>query len=94
MTKIGILGAKGRMGRAIAIAVSEAGATLSGGIDQDGAVHGAYASAAELAAASDVLVDFTRPDALASHLAAAAGAQCPIVVGTTGLAAEDHSARE
>ena len=35
MTKIGILGAKGRMGRAIAIAVSEAGATLSGGIDQD-----------------------------------------------------------
>ena len=94
MTKIGILGAKGRMGRAIAIAASETGATLSGGIDQDGAVHGAYASAAELAAASDVLVDFTRPDALASHLAAAAGAQCPIVVGTTGLAAEHHAAIE
>jgi len=92
MTKIGILGAKGRMGRAIAIAAGEAGATLSGGIDQDGAVHGAYASATELAAASDVLVDFTRPDALASHLDAAAAAQCPIVIGTTGLAPEHHAA--
>src|SRR6185369_3965766 len=92
MTKIGILGAKGRMGRAIAIAAGEAGATLSGGIDQDGAVHGAYASATELAAASDVLVDFTRPDALASHLEAAAAVQCPIVIGTTGLAPEHHAA--
>jgi len=92
MTKIGILGAKGRMGRAIALAADELGATISGGIDQDGAVHGAYASLAELAGASDVLVDFTRPDALSAHLDAAASAGCPIVVGTTGLAPEDHAA--
>ena len=92
MTKIGILGAKGRMGRAIALAADELGATISGGIDQDGVVHGAYASLAELAGASDVLVDFTRPDALSGHLDAAVGAGCPIVIGTTGLAPKNHAA--
>jgi 4-hydroxy-tetrahydrodipicolinate reductase len=92
MTRIGILGAKGRMGRAIALAADELGATISGGIDQDGVVHGAYASLAELAAASDVLVDFTRPDALLGHLQAAVTGNCPIVVGTTGLTPDDHAA--
>src|SRR5262245_39341291 len=92
MTKIGILGAKGRMGRAIALAADELGATISGGIDQDGVVHGAYDGLAELAGASDVLVDFTRPDALPAHLDAAASAGCPIVIGTTGLTSEDHAA--
>jgi 4-hydroxy-tetrahydrodipicolinate reductase len=91
MTRIGILGARGRMGRAIAAAADELGATISGGIDQDGVVHGSYGSLAELAAASDVLVDFTRPDALAGHLEAAATANCPIVIGTTGLAQADHA---
>lgn len=91
MTKIGILGAKGRMGRSIANAAAEADATISGGIDQEGAVHGAYASARELAQASDVLVDFTRPDALPAHLEAAVAANCPIVVGTTGLSPADHA---
>lgn len=92
MTRIGILGAKGRMGRAIALAADELGATISGGIDQDGIAHGAYASLAELAAASDVLVDFTRPDALPAHLEAAVSASCPIVIGTTGLTPADHAA--
>jgi 4-hydroxy-tetrahydrodipicolinate reductase len=80
------------MGRAIALAADELGATISGGIDQDGIVHGAYASLAELAAASDVLVDFTRPDALAGHLQAAVTGNCPIVIGTTGLTPDDHAA--
>lgn len=92
MTKIGILGAKGRMGRAIAIAADELGATIAGGIDQDGLVHGTYASLADLADASEVLVDFTRPDALPAHLRAAVAARCPIVIGTTGLTPEDHAA--
>lgn len=92
MTKIGILGAKGRMGRAIALAADEFGATISGGIDQDGVVHGAYAAIAELAGASEALVDFTTPDALASHLDAAVAAGCPIVIGTTGLTPENHAA--
>jgi 4-hydroxy-tetrahydrodipicolinate reductase len=92
MTKIGILGAQGRMGRAIALAADELGATIAGGIDQEGAVHGAYASLTELAGASEVLVDFTRPDALPAHLEAAATAGCPIVIGTTGLTPQDHAA--
>lgn len=92
MTKIGILGARGRMGRAIALAADELGATISGGIDQDGVVHGAHASLAELAGASDVLVDFTRPEALPAHLEAAVVGGCPIVIGTTGLDAAHHAA--
>jgi len=92
MTRIGILGAKGRMGRAIAQAADELGASISGGIDQEGMVHGAYSSLIELATASDVLVDFTRPEALAGHLEAAVTGNCPIVIGTTGLTPDDHIA--
>lgn len=84
MARIGIIGAAGRMGRAIAAAVEEAGeGTLAGGADQGDDV-------AALAEASDVLVDFSAPGALEANLAAAAGAGVPIVVGTTGLAQEHH----
>jgi 4-hydroxy-tetrahydrodipicolinate reductase len=91
MTTIGILGANGRMGRAIGSAATEAGIALSGGIDQDGAVHGLHADVASLAGASDVLVDFSAPGALAAHLAAARKTKTPIVVGTTGLQPEHHA---
>jgi 4-hydroxy-tetrahydrodipicolinate reductase len=40
MTVIGILGANGRMGRAIALAAPDLGASLAGGVDMDGAVFG------------------------------------------------------
>jgi 4-hydroxy-tetrahydrodipicolinate reductase len=92
MTSIGILGVHGRMGRAIADAAAEAGASLAGGIDRAGDVHGDHATPAELAAASDVLVDFTAPDALAAHLEAAQAAGTPIVIGTTGLTEAHHAA--
>ncbi|MDQ8757809.1 4-hydroxy-tetrahydrodipicolinate reductase [Sphingosinicella sp. LHD-64] len=85
MVRIGILGAGGRMGRAIAEAATGAGAIVAGGIDRGGVVHGDRASPDALAAASDVLVDFTAPGALQVHLDAAAKAGTPIVVGTTGL---------
>ncbi|RYD92129.1 MAG: 4-hydroxy-tetrahydrodipicolinate reductase [Sphingomonadales bacterium] len=90
MTKIGILGANGRMGRAIADVAGELGGAISGGVDVQGAVHGAYADAATLAAGSDVLVDFSAPAALAAHLEAALAAKVPIVIGTTGLQPEHH----
>jgi 4-hydroxy-tetrahydrodipicolinate reductase len=77
MTSIGILGARGRMGRAIAAAAAEAGATVA--TDDD-------------AMASDVLVDFTAPDALQAHLDAAVAAGRPLVIGTTGLKPEHHAA--
>jgi 4-hydroxy-tetrahydrodipicolinate reductase len=94
MTAIGILGVRGRMGRAIGTAAAEAGATVAGGIDRDGFVHGDHATAAALAGASDVLVDITAPDAIQAHLDAAVGAGTPIVIGTTGLTEDHHRAIE
>jgi len=91
MTKIGILGAGGRMGHAIAQVAADMGATVSGGVDKNGAVHGPHTDAASLAAASDVLVDFSAPTALAGHLDAALTAGVPLVVGTTGLQPEHHA---
>jgi 4-hydroxy-tetrahydrodipicolinate reductase len=90
MTAIGILGAGGRMGRAIAAVAEEMGGKAIGGIDKDGPVFGDYAHVAALAAASNVLVDFSVPGALAANLDAARAARKPIVIGTTGLQAEHH----
>jgi 4-hydroxy-tetrahydrodipicolinate reductase len=92
MTSIGILGVHGRMGRAIANAAAGAGASIAGGIDRDGDFNGDHAKLADMAAASDVLVDFTAPAALAAHLAAAVDAGTPIVIGTTGLTPGHHQA--
>ncbi len=83
MTSIGILGSEGRMGRAIAGLVEDAGLRLAGGIDRDG-------DAAALAAKSDVLIDFSTPDALEAHIAAAVANATPIVIGTTGLEERHH----
>ncbi len=66
------------MGAAIATVIPALGAKPSGGAD----VGDDFAA---LADASDVLVDFSSPTALAGHLAAARDAKTPILVGTTGL---------
>ena len=86
MTRIGILGASGRMGRAIAAALGDSkqarlGGRLSRGEDP-----------AALAEACDVLVDFSAPEALPGHLDAAVAGGRPILVGTTGLEAAHHEA--
>ena len=85
MTKIGILGSNGRMGRAIAAVLAESGGIVAGGADQ-GDDYGL------LAADSDVLIDFSSPAALSEHLAAAQAAGTAIVIGTTGLGPEHHAA--
>lgn len=98
MTSIGIIGAGGRMGRAIAAAVGDVDADIAGGIDRpgiDAAAMGGirlFPDAAALAQASDVLVDFSSPAALQGHLDAAAAAATPIVIGTTGLEPAHHAA--
>jgi 4-hydroxy-tetrahydrodipicolinate reductase len=92
MIEIGILGVRGRMGQAIANRAADAGAGIAGGIDRDGFVHGDHANVAALAEASDVLVDFSAPDALQGHLDAAAAAGTPLMIGTTGLKPEHHRA--
>ena len=85
MTAIGIYGSAGRMGRAIADALVEAGARLAGGSE-------AKDDPAIVARAADVLVDFSTPSALEAHLDAAVAANTPIVIGTTGLSLTHHAA--
>lgn len=83
MTRIGIIGSAGRMGQALIAAITQAGHSHAGGVDRDDDVSA-------LAAISDALVDFSAPDALEHNLEAALLHNCPIVVGTTGLAERHH----
>jgi 4-hydroxy-tetrahydrodipicolinate reductase len=88
---IGIIGAAGRMGRAIASEAATKAIAVAGGLDREGVVSGPYGDLATLAAAADVLIDFSAPAALPFNLAAAVAAQTPIVIGTTGLQGDDHA---
>lgn len=81
MAQFGIIGHKGRMGRAIARVIKETGHVLQIGVDEGGDPR-------PLAAQCDVLVDFSAPAALKSNLDAAKTAKIPIFVGTTGLEQE------
>jgi 4-hydroxy-tetrahydrodipicolinate reductase len=85
MASIGIIGNEGRMGHALVRAIADAGHACAGGIDRGG-------DPGPLAGHSDVLVDFSAPDALRANLDAACDAGIPIVVGTTGLDAVHHAA--
>lgn len=72
--RISLVAPNGRMGKAIAKAVSQ---NPDFAIDQENA---------------DVLVDFSTPDALQISLERAVSAPLPILVGTTGLQPDHHSA--
>ena len=82
MTSIGIIGSEGRMGVALAAAISEVG-QRSCGIDRGGNVL-------RLASDADVLVDFSSPAALEATLDACVAAKTPIIIGTTGLEERHH----
>ena len=97
MTQIGIFGVAGRMGRAIVQIAVESGLPIAGGTAR--AVAGELAPGIAitadpqaLATASDVLIDFSVPAALAAHLDAALQARKPILIGTTGLEPDHHAA--
>lgn len=93
MTRVGILGASGRMGRVLIHLVNEASdLTLSAAVVRSGSegklddLGVSVTSDVKAAAAqSDVLIDFSLPAALDAHLSAAQAASTPIVIGTTGL---------
>ena len=85
MARIGIIGSEGAMGAALISVVERSDHELSGGIDRGGDPAG-------LADRSDVLVDFSAPQALEANLHAAIGAGIPLVIGTTGLEARHHLA--
>ncbi|MDO9490500.1 MAG: 4-hydroxy-tetrahydrodipicolinate reductase [Sphingomonadaceae bacterium] len=102
MTRVGVLGAGGRMGQAIIAALAEApGLKLGGAVERAGhAIVGTKLGAGlivcsnplALAHSCDVLIDFTTPEALAANLEAACESKTPLVVGTTGLEAKHHKA--
>jgi 4-hydroxy-tetrahydrodipicolinate reductase len=94
-TRIGVAGIAGRMGRVLAEEVVAAGATLVGGIDRPGVdAPGAtlFPDIVSLAAAADVVVDFTHASTVADHAPALAAAGTAWVLGTTGLPAADEAA--
>ncbi|QNE05750.1 4-hydroxy-tetrahydrodipicolinate reductase [Croceicoccus marinus] len=85
MAAIGIVGSAGRMGQALAAAIDEAGETRAGGADRGDDVGA-------LAGKADALVDFSTPAALADTLEACVKAGIPLLIGTTGLSADNHAA--
>jgi 4-hydroxy-tetrahydrodipicolinate reductase len=95
---IGIAGIGGRMGHLLAEEVAAAGATLAGGITRDAAraPQGAklFANIAALAAACDVVVDFSHASAAAAHADAIAASGAAWVLGTSGLSLQDEAAVE
>jgi len=98
MSAIGIFGAKGRMGQAIAQVAAEQGIAVLGGTDaQGGGTIGADGATittdpAALATTADILIDFSSPRALQANLDACVAAGKPLVIGTTGLEAAQHAA--
>lgn len=93
---IGVAGIAGRMGRLVAEEAGVAGLKVAGGIDRPGAAVPAgvplLADITALAAASDVVVEFTHASTVQAHAAAIAAAGCCWVLGTTGLSPADEAA--
>ena len=94
--RVAVAGAGGRMGRTLIEAIeAEGGLTLSAALDAPGApTIGQSAGGVRIAAdveaavqASEVLIDFTRPDGTLRHLEACVRHKRAIVIGTTGFAA-------
>ncbi len=85
---MGIAGIAGRMGRLLAEEVPAAGARLVGGIDRPGTAAAGvrlFADIADLAAAADVVLDFTHAATAITHAKALAAAGTAWVLGTTGI---------
>lgn len=94
ISRIGIAGIAGRMGRLLAGEAAHA-ASLSGGTSRSGATpDGAawFADITALAAVSDIIIDFTHASTVADHAAALASAGTAWVLGTTGYSPADADA--
>ena len=106
MPAIGILGANGRMGRALTTVANEqqlnlTAATVRVGSSLVGVDAGELAGCGKLGLAlsetglnsiskADVWVDFTMPSAMLAHLQLAVGAKKAMVIGVTGLTDEQY----
>jgi len=98
--RIGIAGITGRMGQLLAEEVPAAGAILSGGVGRPGSgktpPSGVTLAAGigDLAAASDVVIDFTHASTARETAAAMAKSGKAWVLGSSGLSAADEAAVE
>ena len=101
MIRVGIAGITGRMGRTVApLIVADTHLQLSGGTTRTGtALTGDPRWSVlltdqpdALAAASDVIVDFTTPESSLTHAAACVATGCRFVSGTTGYDARQSAA--
>ncbi len=92
--RIGIAGISGRVGRMLAGEVAAAGASLAGGISRSGDAKGArlFPDIDALAAAADLVIDFTHASTVIPHARALRAAGKPWVLGTTGLSPADEAA--
>jgi 4-hydroxy-tetrahydrodipicolinate reductase len=101
-TRIGIAGITGRMGQLLTEEARAAGGELVGGIGRSGAAKPAaspassgvrlFADIAALAAACDVVVDFTNAATAKPYAAAMADSGKAWVLGTSGLSEADEAA--
>jgi 4-hydroxy-tetrahydrodipicolinate reductase len=94
VTRIGIAGLTGRMGRLLAEEAVAAGASVVGGIARGGGTAGDHLlpDIAALAEASEVVIDFTNAGAVRAHATALVAAGRAWVLGTSGLSAQDEAA--
>ena len=92
--RVGITGLSGRMGKRLEAEVVESAQAgllaYAGGLSR--APEAAFARIADLAAAADVIIDFTTAATVQPYAAALAPAGCAWVLGTTGLSASDQLA--
>ena len=97
-TRIGIAGITGRMGHLLVEEVRAAGAVLAGGVGRPGSAKPAsdgvalLPDIAALAAASDVVIDFTNAATARPYAAAMAASGKAWVLGTSGLSEADEAA--
>lgn len=107
-TRVGVVGAGGRMGRMlIEAALKDGGVTLAGAFDVAGSaaigqtagqltgLESGVPVSSDLAgglAAIDCLIDFTRPQGTLGHLELCRQAGVAMVIGTTGFEAEGKEA--
>ncbi|MFW2829582.1 4-hydroxy-tetrahydrodipicolinate reductase [Sphingomonas sp. ID0503] len=87
MTRIALIGARGRMGQAIALALDGSPDCILGPLFDAGDDLSGLSSAN-----ADVVVDFSNPAALPAVIDAAVRAGLPLVIGTTGLEPDHHAA--
>lgn len=85
MTAIGIIGSRGRMGQALAREIVSRDLICAGGVDKG------EGDLAALVNASDVLIDFSSPAALAANIDACVSAGKALLIGTTGLETAHHA---